>query len=249
MTVYIIGAGPGDPELITIKAKKAIENADVIVYAGSLLNPKILNYAKAGAELYNSAKLNLEEIFNIISKAVKDKKSVVRILNGDPSIYGTLQEHAEFLEKHNISYEVIPGVSSFLAAAASLRKEYTIPEVSQTLIITRMEGRTKVPEKEKLSELAKHRATMCIFLSAHMIDNVANELQKGYPSDTPVAVVYRASWDNEKIITGQLSNIAVKVKDAKINKTALILVGDFLRAKEKRSKLYDKEFTHGFRKK
>ncbi len=243
--IYLIGAGPGDPELLTIKAKKVIEEADVILYAGSLINPEVLKHAKKGAKLYNSVKMTLKEIFKIISKAVREKKTVARLHSGDPSIYGAMQEEIEFFERKKLRYEIIPGVSSFVAAAASLRKEYTIPEVSQTLIITRMEGRTGVPEK--LRELAKHRCSMCIFLSAGMIDKVVKELRNGYLDETPAAVVYRASWKDEKIIRGKLKNIAGKVEKERINKTALVLVGDFLRAKGKRSKLYDEKFGHSFR--
>jgi precorrin-4/cobalt-precorrin-4 C11-methyltransferase len=247
MTVYIIGAGPGDPELLTIKAKKAIEKADVIIYAGSLINPEILRYARDEAKLYNSAKMNLEEIFDIVSKAVEEERVVARLHSGDPSIYSTIQEEIGFLKEKDIAFEVIPGVSSFVAAAASLEKGYTTPEISQTVIITRREGKTKVPEKERLSMLAKHHASMCIFLSVQMINEVVKELKEGYGEDTPVAVVYKASWKDEKIISGRLNDIAGKVKDEKIDKTALILVGDFLKSSKKRSKLYDKEFSHSFR--
>jgi precorrin-4/cobalt-precorrin-4 C11-methyltransferase len=247
MKVYIIGAGPGDPELLTIKAKKIIENADVIIYAGSLINPKILRHAKPEAKLYNSAKMDLEEIIEIISKAARNKKIVARLHSGDPSIYGAIQEQMELLGENGIAYEVVPGISSFLAAAASLGREYTIPGISQTVIITRLEGRTKVPEKERLSTLAKHRASMCIFLSVQMIDKVVKELKEGYTDDTPVAVIYKASWKDERVILGRLKDITGKVKDEKIDKTALILVGDFLRFIGKKSKLYDKEFSHSFR--
>lgn len=247
MKVYIIGAGPGDPELLTIKAKKAIEKADVIIYAGSLINPQILRHVKSGARVYNSAKMDLEEIIEIISKAARKKKIVARLHSGDPSIYSAIQEQMELLEKGGIACEIIPGVSSFLAAAASLGREYTIPEVSQTVIITRMKGRTKVPKEERLSVLAKHKASMCIFLSTSMIDEVVKELKEGYAEDTPVAVVYKASWKDEKIISGRLNDIVDRAKDEKIDKTALILVGDFLESSKKRSKLYDKEFSHNFR--
>jgi precorrin-4/cobalt-precorrin-4 C11-methyltransferase len=247
MKVYFIGAGPGDPELLTIKAKKIIEKADVIIYAGSLINPQILRHAKHGAKLYNSAKMDLEEIIEIISEAARKKKIVVRLHSGDPSIYGAIQEQMELLEENGIAYEVVPGISSFLAAAASLNREYTIPEVSQTVIITRMKGRTKVPKEERLSALAKHRASMCIFLSTSMIDEVVKELKEGYAEDTPVAVVYKASWEDEKVILGLLNDIVDRAKDEKIDKTALILVGDFLKSSKKRSKLYDKEFSHSFR--
>ncbi|MFQ5975359.1 MAG: precorrin-4 C(11)-methyltransferase [Candidatus Hydrothermarchaeales archaeon] len=247
MTVYFIGAGPGDPELLTIKAKKVIEKADVIIYAGSLVNTEILRYAKSDSKLYNSAKMDLEEILDIITKASEEKKTVARIHSGDPSIYGAIAEQMSLLDERSIQYEVIPGVSSFLSAAALLKKEYTIPEVVQTVIITRAEGRTKVPEKEKITELAKHKASMCIFLSGGMIKDVAEELASSYGPKMPVAVVYRASWPDEKVILGTLEDIAEKLEGEDVKRTALILVGDFLKKGGKRSKLYDKNFSHGFR--
>lgn len=247
MTVFFIGAGPGDPELLTIKAKKAIEKADTLIYAGSLINPEILGYARPDAELYNSAKMDLEEILDVIIKAAENQKTVARIHSGDPSIYGAIAEQMRLLDKKSIQYEIIPGVSSFLSAAALLKKEYTIPEVVQTVIITRAEGRTKVPEKERLQELAKHRASMCIFLSVGMIKEVAEELANAYGSEMPVAVVYRASWPDEKVIRGTLEDIAEKVKGEDVKMTALILVGDFLKNGDTRSKLYDKDFSHSFR--
>ncbi|MFQ6051317.1 MAG: precorrin-4 C(11)-methyltransferase [Candidatus Hydrothermarchaeota archaeon] len=247
MKVYFIGAGPGDPDLLTIKAKKVIEESDVIIYAGSLINPEILKYAKKDADLFDSSGMTLEEIKEVIYEAVNNKKTVARIHSGDPSIYGAIQEQIDFLEEKKIEFEIIPGVSSFLSAAASLKREYTIPEVSQTLIITRISGRTKVPEKESLRELSRHKASMCIFLSAHMIDEVVNELINFYDENTPVAVVYKASLPDEKIVHGNLGNIAEKVKNERIERKALILVGDFLMSKGKRSKLYDKDFTHSFR--
>ncbi len=248
MTVYFIGSGPGDPELLTIKARKIIEKADVIVYAGSLVNRDILKYARHDARLYDSAELTLEEIAEIIVTWARENKTVARLHSGDPSIYGAVQEQIELLEERGIGCEIVPGVSSFTAAAAALKKEYTIPDVTQTVIITRMEGKTDVPEKEGLGTLAGHRASMCIFLSVQAVERVVEELKKGYPDTTPVAVVYRVSQSDEKIITGCLDDIAAKVKREGIEKTALILVGEFLKSSGKRSKLYDKGFTHGFRK-
>ena len=247
MTVFFIGAGPGDPELLTIKAKKVIEKADIIVYAGSLVNPDILKHSKPDADIFNSAKMDLEEIMDVIQKAHAGGKTVARIHSGDPSIYGAIAEQMKFLDEHDIAYEVIPGVSSFLSAAASLKKEYTIPEVVQTVIITRAEGRTKVPEKERLKELAKHQASMCIFLSIGMIKKVAEQLIEAYGIDAPVAVVYKSSWPDEKIIQGTLKDIAEKVEGEDVKRTALILVGEFLEKGDKKSKLYDKDFSHGFR--
>ncbi len=254
-SVYFIGAGPGDPELITVKGMKAIERADIVIYAGSLVSEKILDYAKKGAEIYNSASMNLEETTKVIIDGVKAGKKVARVHTGDPSLYGAILEQIIPLEEAGISYEVIPGVSSAFASAAYLNAELTLPEVSQTVIFTRVEGRTPVPKKEKLSELAKHRATICIFLSVGMIDKVVFELLQGYSKDTPVAVVERASWPDERAIIGTLDDIAQKIKDAGIKKQAMIIVGDVLNYRIKgagvraKSKLYDKEFSHGCREK
>ncbi|ADG13832.1 precorrin-4 C11-methyltransferase [Methanocaldococcus infernus ME] len=248
MKVYIVGAGPGDKELITLKALKLIKEADIIVYAGSLINKEILNYNEK-AEKYDSSRLNLEEIINVMVDAVKKGKKVVRLHTGDPSIYGAIKEQIDELEKRGIEVEIIPGVSSLFAAAASLKVELTLPDVSQTVIITRPEGRTKVPEREKIKELAKHRSTMVIFLGASLIDKVVNELiEGGYPEETPVAIVYKASWPEEKIVRGTLKDIAEKVKKENIERTALIIVGDILEPKKySYSKLYDKEFKHSYR--
>ena len=236
---------------ITIKGKKAIEDADVIIYAGSLVNEKLLEYNKKNAEIYNSANMNLEEIVEVMVKAVNEGKKVVRLHTGDPSIYGAIKEQIDELAKHNIDVEIIPGVSSLFAATASLKVELTLPDVSQTVIITRPEGRTPMPEKEKLKDLAKHQSTMAIFLGISMIDKVVKELiEGGYKEDTPVAVVYHASWDDEKIVRGTLKDIAEKVKKEGIKKTALIIVGEVLNPKHYAySKLYDKDFEHGYRKK
>lgn len=247
MKVYFIGAGPGDPELITLKAVKVLRKAEVIVYAGSLVNPGVLRYARKTAEVYNSAPLVLEEIMAIMEKAVGEGKTVARVHTGDPSLYGAVQEQMDWLDRRGIPYEIIPGVSSFLAASASLKREYTIPGVSQTVIITRLEGRTAVPEKEALALLARHRASLCVFLSVHLIGEVVEELKKGYPEDTPVAVVEKASWPEERILRGRLKDIERLVREERIRKTALILVGDFLLAQPQPSKLYHKDFSHGFR--
>lgn len=245
--VYFIGAGPGDPELITVKGQRIIKEADVIIYAGSLVPKKVIDCHKNGAEIYNSAVLNLEEVMDIMITAVKNNKKVARVHTGDPAIFGAHREQMDILDEHEIEYEVVSGVSSFLAAAAALKKEFTLPDVSQTVICTRMEGRTPVPEKEKLESLASHRASMAIFLSVQMIDEVVEKLLKHYEKTTPIAVVQRASWADEKIVTGTLENISQKVKEAKITKTAQILVGDFLGDKYSKSKLYDKYFTHEYR--
>lgn len=245
--VHFIGAGPGDPELLTIKGKRYIDEADVIIYAGSLVNPQVLQDAKKDAAIYNSAGMTLEEVVAVMRDGVREGKRVVRVHTGDPSIYGAHREQMDALDALGISYDVVPGVSSFLAAAAALKKEYTLPEVSQTVILTRMEGRTPVPEGEKLRELAAHRATMVIFLSAGMIEELAETLIPVYGEQTPAAVVCRATWEDERIIRGMLSDIAEKVKAAGIKKTALIMVGDFLGDDYALSKLYDKHFTHEYR--
>lgn len=246
--IYFIGAGAGDPELLTIKGKRLIDDADVIIYAGSLVNKEILKDTKENAEIYNSASMTLEEVTDILIKADKCGKKAVRVHTGDPSIYGAVREQMDVLEKADIEYEVVPGVSSFLAAAAALKKEYTLPDVSQTVILTRMEGRTPVPEREKIEELAKHRSTMIIFLSAGMIDELSERLMTSYPENTHAAVIYKASWNDQKIIRGTLKDIAEKTKNAGIYKTALIAVGDFLGDDYELSKLYDKNFSHEFRK-
>ena len=245
--VYFIGAGSGDPELITLKGIKAIEKADIVIYAGSLVNPEILQYAKDAAEVYNSASMNLDEVLQVMKKGVAEGKVIARVHTGDPAIYGAIQEQIDALAEVGISFEVIPGVSSFLAAAAALRQEYTLPDVTQTVILTRMEGRTPVPDKEKLSELARHGATMCIFLSVHAIADVVAQLREGYREDTPIAVVQKASWPDQKIVKGTLADIAEKVSEAGITKTAMIVVSNVFRGQYEKSKLYDPEFSHGYR--
>lgn len=247
MKVHFVGSGPGDPELLTLKAKRLLEGADVVVYAGSLINPEVLKFA-TNARLYNSAGMTLEEIVGVMESAAKEGRRVVRLHSGDPSIYGAIAEQIHELRARGIECEVVPGVSSFLAAASCLGVEYTVPEVSQTVILTRISGRTPVPEKESLAKLAKHRASMVIFLSASRIDEVVEKLLQGYAGDTPVAVVYRASWKDEKVVRGRLSEIAEIAREEGIERTALILVGDFLR-ECRRSRLYDKEFEHGYRQK
>ena len=244
-----MGAGPGDKELITLKAYKLLSKADIVIYAGSLVNPELLEYCKDDCIIYDSAKMNLEEIIEVMENGAKNDKLVVRLQTGDISIYGSIREQGEELKKLGIEYESIAGVSSFLGAAASMGIEYTVPEISQSLIITRIEGRTPVPEKEKLELFASHQTSMAIFLSVQNIDKVSKRLiEGGYKSETPVAVVYKASWPDEKIVLGNLDNIAKKVKEEGIKKTALILVGDFLGDEYNYSKLYDKFFTHEYRK-
>ncbi len=245
--VYFIGAGPGDPELITLKGVKAIQQAGIVIYAGSLVNPEILRYASEDAEVFNSASMDLGEVLAVMERGAGEGKIIARVHTGDPAIYGAIQEQMDALTQKGITFEVIPGVSSFLAAAAALQQEYTLPDVTQTVILTRMEGRTPVPDRERLSELAKHGATMCIFLSVHAISEVTAELRQGYGEDTPVAVIQKASWPEQKVVRGTLGDIADKVTAAGISKTALIIVGDVFRGQYEKSKLYDPGFTHGYR--
>lgn len=248
MQVFIVGAGPGDPELITVKGQRLLSEADTVIYAGSLVNPALLSLVKQGAKIYNSASMTLDQVIEVIEKSVLLGEKVVRLHTGDPSIYGAIQEQMDELNKRNIEYKVVPGVSSFLAAAAALKQEYTLPEISQTVIITRNEGRTPVPEKERLVSLASHNATMCIFLSVHMLENVVNELiTGGYSADTPIAIVYKASWPEEKIIRATLETIVTKIKDTDINRTAMIVVGQCLDTDYALSRLYAPEFGHMYR--
>ncbi len=250
-TVSFVGSGPGDPELITVKGMRLLEKADVVVYAGSLVKEKVLKYCREGAEIHNSASMHLAEIMSVVVSAAKAGKAVVRLHTGDPSLYGALREQTEVLDAEGVPYEVVPGVSSAFASAAALKKELTMPGVTQTVIFTRLEGRTPVPESERLSALAVHNATVCVFLSASMIDRVVEELKKGYPPDTPAAVVYRATWEDEKTVTGTLEDIASKTKAEGISRHALIIVGRAIGedAPGNASLLYDKDFKHGYRKK
>ena len=249
MTIYFLGAGPGDPDLMTIKARDILSRADLVIYAGSLVNLEILKFAKADAEIRNSASMELGEMVALMAAYAKDGKTVARVHTGDPSIYGAIAEQMRELDKAGLGYEVVPGVSSALAAAAALKCELTLPEVNQTVIFTRLEGRTGVPKKESIAALAAHGTTMVIFLSIKSIDEVVTELLTGYDDSTPAAVVYKASWPEEKIIRGTLADIADKVKAEGIEKTALIFVGEAIgRADLKAySKLYDKDFKHEYR--
>ena len=248
MKVYFIGAGPGDPELITVKGQKILSGADIIIYAGSLINPKLLELRKPSCLLYNSAGMSFEEITSIYKKEKNGTRVIARLHSGEPSLYGAIKEQIDWLEENSIGYEIVPGVSSFSASAAALSTELTLPDVSQTVVITRMAGRTPVPEGQEISLLAKHRPTMCIFLSVQMIDELVEELKKGYPDETPVAVVERASWPDERIIRGKISSIAERVKAEGVKKTAMIIVGEVLSANYGKSKLYDSSFSHGYRK-
>lgn len=246
--VAIVGAGPGDIELITVKGRRLLDQADTIVFAGSLVNKKILDGCKA--DIYDSKGMNLDEIIQVLAGDWKKGKRVVRLHTGDPSIFGAIKEQMQELLKQKVPYTIVPGVSSAFGAAASLNAELTLPEVAQTVIITRQEGRTPVPELERLRLLASHQTTMMIFLSVSMMEKVVAELcEGGYAIDTPVAIVEKATWDDENIILGTLRDIAEKVKDAGIKKTALICVGKVFEDVELAavSKLYDRTFSHGTR--
>ena len=247
--VFFVGCGPGDPDLITVKAKKLIQKADVVVYSGSLIPQPILKLCKKG-KLHDAAKLVREEIFDLLYQNAKKDKLVVRLHDGDPSIYGAIKEQIDNLEKKGIKSIVIPGVTAFLASAAALGMQLTLPGVTQTIIVTRAESRTKVPKREKISELAKHKATLIFYLSIQLISKLVTEaIAGGYKKSTPVAVVYRASWPDQKIIKGTLGDIAKKIKEEKITRTAIVIISDVIDPETyEYSKLYDKEFSHGYRK-
>ncbi|RQW64555.1 cobalt-precorrin-4 methyltransferase [Vibrio viridaestus] len=246
--VYFVGAGPGDPELLTLKGHRYLSQADIVIYAGSLVNPELLHYCKEEAVCIDSAPLNLGQILEIMEQGIKGEKLVIRLQTGDLSLYGSIREQGEELEKRGIGFRSIAGVSSFLGAAAELGVEYTVPEVAQSLIITRMAGRTPTPELENLASFARHQTSMAIFLSVQGIEKVVEQLiQGGYDVSTPAAVVYKATWPDCQKLDGTLETIVEKVKSANINKTALILVGKFLGKEYHYSKLYDAEFSHEYR--
>lgn len=246
--IYFVGAGSGAPDLITVRGAKLLSEADVIVYAGSLVNPALLDYKKQGCEVYDSARMTLEEVIAVMAPAAKAGKTVVRLHTGDPCVYGAHREQMDELDKLGIDYEICPGVSSFCGAAAALKAEYTLPNVSQTVILTRMEGRTPVPEKEQIESLAAHGATMVIFLSAGQLEKLSQRLiAGGYAPETPAAIVYKATWPDEKVIRTTVAGLAEAAKREGVTKTALITVGGFLGDKYDRSKLYDPAFTTGFR--
>lgn len=246
--VHIVGAGPGDPELITVKGQRYLKEADVVIYAGSLVNPALLHLCRKEAQIYNSAHMTLAEVVAVIAEAEQQGKMTVRLHTGDPAIYGAIQEQMDEFDKRGIAYDVTPGVSSFLATAAVLKQEYTLPGISQTVIVTRQEGRTPVPEREKLHSLAEHQATMCIFLSITMLDTVVSELRAGgYGADTPIAIVQKATWPDQKIVRGTLADICEKIKAEPMDRTAMIVVGRCLDAVYEPSRLYAPEFSHMFR--
>ncbi|MEW5762210.1 MAG: precorrin-4 C(11)-methyltransferase [Bacillota bacterium] len=246
--VYIVGAGPGDPELITVKGARLLGEADVVVYAGSLIPSSVLRYVRPQAERHNSATLTRQEIAGILIGAARAGKLAVRLSSGDPSLYGAVAELMADLEAAGVPYEIVPGVSSFLAAAARLKREFTVPGVSQTLLLSRMAGKTPVPQAESLAALAQHRASLCLFLSVHLVEAVAAALAAGYPPETPVAVVEKVTWPEERVIHCRLGELPAAVREAGITRTALLLVGDFLTAAGEPSRLYGPNFSHGYRK-
>lgn len=245
--IYFIGAGPGSADLITVRGRDLIERAEVVIYTGSLVSKEHLEYCRPDAKIYNSAGMTLEDVMEIMTMEEQMGKTVVRLHTGDPSIYGAIREQMVELDRVGIQYEVIPGVSSFTGAAAAINREFTLPGVTQTVILTRVEGRTPVPETEDLEKLASIGASMAIFLSVSMIDKVVEKLKKGYKKNVAIAVVERATWDDQRIIMGHLDDIAQKVKDNNITKCAQILVGDFIDSDFEKSLLYDKNFSHMFR--
>lgn len=247
--VHFVGAGSGAVDLITIRGKKRLDEADVVIYAGSLVNPELLQSCKKECEIYNSATMTLEEVLVVIERSEKAGKDTVRLHTGDPCLYGAIREQMDALDQREIAYDVCPGVSSFCGAAAALKTEYTLPNVSQSVVITRMEGRTPVPEMEKIEQWAKHQATMVIFLSMGLLPELEKALQKGgYAADTPAAIVYKATWPEEKVFHCTVDTIAETAKKNKITKTALIVVGKVLNGVYDRSKLYDPFFSTEYRK-
>lgn len=250
--VSFVGAGPGASDLITIRGARLLRHADIVIFAGSLVDRKLVQLYATNADIHDSAGMTLTEVLTVMTDTIAAGKNVVRVHTGDPSIYGAIQEQMEALDRLGIDYEVVPGVTSAFAAAAALKQELTLPEVSQTVIITRMEGRTPVPERERLNEIARIGATMVIYLSVGMVEQVVEQLLSGaYTTETPAAVVCRASWDDEQVIECTLADIAAKVREAGIDRQALIIVGDVLAARREglkaKSLLYDAGFAHGFR--
>lgn len=247
--VHFVGAGSGAADLITIRGKEFLEKADVIIYAGSLVNPELLKYAKESCEIYDSAKMTLEEVMDVMVQAEKDQKMTVRLHTGDPCLYGAIREQMDLLDEEKIEYDYCPGVSSFCGAASALNLEYTLPDISQSVIITRMEGRTPVPAKESIQSFAAHQATMVIFLSTGMLEELSRRLiEGGYQADTPAAIVYKATWDDEQKFVCTVGTLAQTAKENHITKTALMIIGDVVRTTDyKRSKLYDPGFTTEFR--
>lgn len=247
--VHFVGAGCGAADLITVRGQKLLEEADIVVYAGSLVNPRLLQYTRANCSLYDSARMTLDQVMDILVAGSKDQKKIVRLHTGDPSIYGAVREQMDRLSQEGIPYDVCPGVSSLFGAAAALKAEYTLPGVSQTVIITRMAGRTPVPQKEEIALLAAHQATMVIFLSTGLLENLKEELiNGGYKPTTPCAIVYKATWPDELILRGTVAELPEMAEKHHITRTALIVVGEFLGADYELSRLYDPSFSTGYRK-
>ncbi|MFV0529265.1 MAG: precorrin-4 C(11)-methyltransferase [Lachnospiraceae bacterium] len=247
--IHFVGAGPGAEDLITVRGKQLLEEADVIIYAGSLVNPNLLKYADTECQIYNSAKMTLEEVLDVMQKTEEQGKTTVRLHTGDPCIYGAIREQMDVLDEKNIAYDSCPGVSSFCGAAAALDLEYTLPEISQSVVITRMEGRTPVPAKESIASFAAHQATMVIFLSTGMLEELSARLiEGGYTKDTPAAIVYKATWEDEKKFICTVGTLAQTAKEHQITKTALMIIGDVVHdAAYDRSKLYDPTFSTEYR--
>ena len=247
--VHFVGAGPGAADLITVRGKNYLEQADVIIYAGSLVNPQLLGYAKDTCEIYNSATMTLEEVLGVMEQAEAEGKITVRLHTGEPSIYGAVREQMDALDEREIPYDSCPGVSACFGAAAAMNLEYTLPAVAQSLIITRMEGRTAVPEREQIEQFAAHRTSMAIYLSAGMLEELSRRLiAGGYPKETPATIAYKVTWPEEKIFYATLETLAAVGAENGIKNTALVLVGDVIAGGNyERSKLYDPEFETGFR--
>lgn len=247
--VHFVGAGSGAADLITVRGMKLLKEADIIIYAGSLVNPRLLDYASPECRIYNSAKMTLEQVLEVMLQAEKEGKTTVRLHTGDPSLYGAIREQMDVLDERGIVYDYCPGVSSFCGAASALNLEYTLPEISQSVIITRMAGRTPVPEKESIESFAAHHATMVVFLSTGMLEELSRRLiAGGYSADTPAAIVYKATWEDEKKFICTVGTLAQTARENKITKTALMIIGDVVSCSNyERSKLYDPGFTTEFR--
>ena len=247
--ITFVGAGPGAEDLITVRGQNLLKKADIVIYAGSLVNPGLLSVCREDCRIYNSAKMTLEEVLDVMVQGEAQGKETVRLHTGDPCLYGAIREQMDALEQREIAYEVCPGVSSFCGAASALHAEYTLPGVSQSVVITRMAGRTPVPERESIRSFAAHQATMTVFLSAGMLEKLSEELiLGGYAPDTPAAVVYKATWPDEKVLRCTVGTLAQTAEEAGVTKTALIVVGRVLEGEYERSKLYDPSFSTGFRK-
>lgn len=245
--VYFVGAGPGDPELITVRGARLLQEAGLVLYAGSLVNPALLRYVRDGVPCHDTAPLTLEQTVALIKEGVAAGRTVVRLHTGDPALYGAIQEQMDCLDREQIPWEIVPGVSSFLAAAALLGRELTVPGGTQTVILTRQGGRTPVPPAESLQELARHRATTCLFLSAGLLPQAAAEMGVHFPPETPAAIIERASWPDQRVLLTTLGELPERAREAGITRTALVFVGDFLAASGRRSLLYDPGFSHGYR--